>query len=73
VVIGVELSREDYGSITATAIKRGLEPLDTITDPRIRLGGPVGRILVGEKKIIIFLAKTNMLLYFIKYCDIFAS
>jgi hypothetical protein len=72
-VIDVKLSREDRGSITATAIKRRLEPLDTITDPRIRLDGPVERILVGEKKIIIFLAKTNMLLYFIKYCDIFAS
>jgi hypothetical protein len=31
-VIGVELGREDHSSISTTAIGRGLEPLDTITD-----------------------------------------
>ncbi|MCI12215.1 hypothetical protein A2U01_0033318, partial [Trifolium medium] len=42
VVIGAGLGREDYGSIPATAIGRGLEPLDARTDSRTRLGGPVG-------------------------------
>jgi hypothetical protein len=36
-VIGAELGKEDYSSITATAIGRGLEPLDVKTDSRIRL------------------------------------
>ncbi|PNX82157.1 3-hydroxyisobutyryl-CoA hydrolase 1-like protein, partial [Trifolium pratense] len=33
VVIGAELGREDRGSIPATVIRRGLEPLDVRTDP----------------------------------------
>ncbi|MCI11067.1 hypothetical protein A2U01_0032166, partial [Trifolium medium] len=41
VVIGVELGREDHGSIPATAIGKGLELLDARTDPQTRLGGPV--------------------------------
>jgi hypothetical protein len=36
VVIDAELGREDHSSIPATAIGRGLEPLDAITDPRTR-------------------------------------
>jgi hypothetical protein len=31
-VIDVELGRENYGSILAAAIRRGLEPLDTRID-----------------------------------------
>ncbi|MCI66908.1 hypothetical protein A2U01_0088166, partial [Trifolium medium] len=34
VVIVAELGRENHGSIPATAIGRGLEPLDARTDPR---------------------------------------
>jgi hypothetical protein len=34
----------------ATAIRRELELLDAITDLWIRLGGPVDRIVVVEKK-----------------------
>ncbi|MCI84387.1 hypothetical protein A2U01_0105665, partial [Trifolium medium] len=33
VVIDAELDREDHGSISATAIKRGLKSLDVRTDP----------------------------------------
>jgi hypothetical protein len=36
-VIGTELGRGDHSSIPATAIGRGLEPLDVRTDPRTRL------------------------------------
>jgi hypothetical protein len=36
-VIDAELGREDHGLIPATTIKRGLEPLDVITDPQTRL------------------------------------
>lgn len=46
VVIGAGLGREDHSSIPATAIGRGLEPLDVITDPRTGLVGSVDRILV---------------------------
>jgi hypothetical protein len=31
-VIGAELDREDYSSILATAIRKGLEPFDVKTD-----------------------------------------
>jgi hypothetical protein len=51
-VIYVGLDREDHGSIFRIAIGRGLEPLDDRTDPRIRLDGPVGRILMVKKKVI---------------------
>jgi hypothetical protein len=33
VVISAEFDRKDYSSIPATAIERGLKPLDTKTDP----------------------------------------
>jgi hypothetical protein len=33
-VIDAELGREDHGSIPATTIGRGLEPLDVRTDPK---------------------------------------
>ncbi|MCI58347.1 hypothetical protein A2U01_0079602, partial [Trifolium medium] len=33
-MIDVELGREDHSSIPATAIGRGLKPLDARTDPR---------------------------------------
>jgi hypothetical protein len=36
VIIGAERGREDYGSIPATAIEKGLEPLDAITDLQTR-------------------------------------
>jgi hypothetical protein len=49
VVIGAKFGREDHGSIPATTIGRGLEPLDARTGPRTRLGGPVGQILVVKK------------------------
>jgi hypothetical protein len=32
-VIDVELGKEDHNSISATAIRRGMEPLDVRTDP----------------------------------------
>ncbi|MCI93947.1 hypothetical protein A2U01_0115245, partial [Trifolium medium] len=32
---------KDHGSISATAIGRGLKSLDARTDPRTRLGSPV--------------------------------
>jgi hypothetical protein len=35
---------------SAIAIGRGLELLDTRTDPRTRLSGPVGRILMVKRK-----------------------
>jgi hypothetical protein len=34
-MIDVEFGREDHGSITATTIERGLEPLDVITNPEL--------------------------------------
>ncbi|MCI25887.1 hypothetical protein A2U01_0047078, partial [Trifolium medium] len=45
VVIDAELGRKDHGSIPATTTERELKSLDVRTDPRIRLSGPVGRIL----------------------------
>jgi hypothetical protein len=36
-VIDVELGRENYGSIPATAIRRGLKPLDARIDLRTKL------------------------------------
>ncbi|MCI17229.1 hypothetical protein A2U01_0038376, partial [Trifolium medium] len=51
-MIGAGLGWKDHGSIPATAIGRGLEPLDAITDPRTRLGSPVGRILVVKMSLI---------------------
>jgi hypothetical protein len=36
-MIDIELDRKDQSLIPATAIGRELEPLDAITDPRIRL------------------------------------
>jgi hypothetical protein len=36
-MIDAEIGREDRGSIPATAIGRGLEPLDARTDPRTRI------------------------------------
>jgi hypothetical protein len=36
-MIGVELGRDDHSLIAATAIGKRLKPLDTITNPRIRL------------------------------------
>jgi hypothetical protein len=36
VVISPELDGEDHGLIPATAIRRGLEPLDVRTDPGTR-------------------------------------
>ncbi|MCH97209.1 RNA polymerase subunit beta, partial [Trifolium medium] len=45
VVVDAGLGREEHGSIPATAIGRGLEPLDSRTDLQTRLDGLVGRIL----------------------------
>jgi hypothetical protein len=50
VVIGAGLGREITVRSPATAIGRGMEPLDARTDPQIKLGGPVGRILVVKKR-----------------------
>jgi hypothetical protein len=36
-MIDAELGRQNQNSIFATAIGRGLKPLDVKTDPRIRL------------------------------------
>jgi hypothetical protein len=45
------ISKEDCGSISVTAIMRGLEPLDAArADLRTRLGGSVGRIPVVKTK-----------------------
>jgi hypothetical protein len=52
VVIDAEFDKEEYGSILATAIGRGLEPLDVRSNFQIRLGGPVGLILAVKKKCI---------------------
>ncbi|MCI44691.1 hypothetical protein A2U01_0065930, partial [Trifolium medium] len=41
-----KLSREVHSSIPATAIRKGLEPLDARTDLHSRLCGPVGWIPV---------------------------
>jgi hypothetical protein len=38
-MIDVGLSKDDYSSISATVIERGLEPLDAITYLQIKLGG----------------------------------
>jgi hypothetical protein len=40
-MIDVGLSKDDYSSISATVIERGLEPLDAITYLQIKLGGPI--------------------------------
>jgi hypothetical protein len=49
VVIDTRFGREDESSIPATAIGRRLKPLDARTDPRIKLDGPMGRILIVKK------------------------
>jgi hypothetical protein len=50
VVIDAELGREDHGSIPATAIGRGLEPLGVKTDPRDQIRRSVDRILAVKTK-----------------------
>jgi hypothetical protein len=50
VVIDAEFGMEDHGSIPATVIGRRLLSLDARTDPRTRLGGQMGRILVVKEK-----------------------
>lgn len=49
-MIDVGLRRNDYGSIPATAIRRGLKPLDARTNSRTTLVGPVGWILAVKQK-----------------------
>jgi hypothetical protein len=53
-VIDAKLGREDYRSIHATTIGRGLKPLNFRTDIRTRLKSPVDRKLVVETKNKIF-------------------
>jgi hypothetical protein len=36
-ILGDELVRENYGSIPATVIRKGQQPLNARTDPQIRL------------------------------------
>jgi hypothetical protein len=36
-VFGAKLDKKNHNLIPATAIRKGLEPLDVRTDPRIRL------------------------------------
>ncbi|MCI30886.1 hypothetical protein A2U01_0052097, partial [Trifolium medium] len=49
-VIGAGLGRKNHSSILRNCDRRGLRPLDARTDLQIRLGGPVGRILIVKKK-----------------------
>jgi hypothetical protein len=46
-VIDVELGREDHTLIPATAIKRGLKPLDVRTDPSNQI-----KLVVKAKKML---------------------
>jgi hypothetical protein len=54
VVIGVELGMNDYSSIPATMIGKKLKSLDVKTDSWTRLSGPVCRILVVKKILVIW-------------------
>ncbi|MCI89050.1 hypothetical protein A2U01_0110338, partial [Trifolium medium] len=48
VVICAELGREEHGSIPATAIERGLEPLDARIDPPNQIRRSSGPDTGGE-------------------------
>jgi hypothetical protein len=49
-VIDAEFGIEDHGSLPATVIGRRLLSLNVTTDPRTRLRGPMGQILVVKEK-----------------------
>jgi hypothetical protein len=50
VVTDAKFDRENHSLIPTTTIRRELKPLDTITDPQTRLGGPIDRMLVVKTK-----------------------